>query len=78
MVSEFEGWASVQVDKEIAFDWDDAAGNAARRAAGLKLEALRNAEMKRRRLEQRGVTGAPKQGKKDVMRLMPKKGQTDF
>lgn len=46
LMSEFEGWASVQGDKEIAFDWDDAAGNAARREAGLKLEKLRNAEIR--------------------------------
>ena len=46
LMSEFEGWASVQGDREIAFDWDDAAGNTARREAGLKLEKLRNAEIK--------------------------------
>lgn len=82
LVSEFEGWSSVKGDAEIAFDWDDAVGNAARRAAGIKLEAMRNAEMRRRRLEARGVTGAKSgaggAGGRDVARLMPKKGQTDF
>jgi hypothetical protein len=54
-------------------------GSAARRAAGLKLEAMRNAEMKRRRLEARGITGAKSGGgQRDVSRAMPKKGQTEF
>ena len=78
MVTEFEGWASVQGDKEIAFDWDDAMGNTARREAGLKLEALRNAEIRRRKVEARGPLGAKAGGKRDVSRAMPKKGQTDF
>ena len=78
MVTEFEGWASVQGDKEIAFDWDDAVGNTARREAGLKLEKLRNAEIRRRRLEAKGPLGAKADGKRDVSRAMPKKGQTEF
>lgn len=77
LVTEFEGWASVQGDKEIAFDWDDAVGNTARREAGLKLEALRNAEIRRRRLDGKGP-GAKSGGKRDVSRAMPKKGQTEF
>ena len=40
----------------MQFDWDDAAGNAQRRAAGLKLEAMRKAEEKRLRNENRGKT----------------------
>ena len=82
LVSEFEGWSSVRGNPEIAFDWDDAVGNAARRAAGIKLEAMRNAEIRRRRLESRGgagaKTGAGGSGGRDVARLMPKKGQTTF
>ncbi len=78
LVTEFEGWASVQGDKEIAFDWDDAMGNTSRRDAGLKLEALRNAEIRRRKVEARGPLGAKAGGKRDVSRAMPKKGQTDF
>lgn len=54
LVHEFESWASVQADRSMQFDWDDAAGNAARREAGLRLERMRQAEIKRRRLEQRG------------------------
>ena len=76
LVSEFEGWSSVKGDAEIVFDWDDAVGNAARREAGIKLEAMRNAEIRRRRLEKSGTGG--KSGGRDVARLMPKKGQTDF
>jgi uncharacterized protein with von Willebrand factor type A (vWA) domain len=49
LMHEFDSWASVKADTGLAFDWDDAAGNASRREAGLKLEKLRNAEMKRRR-----------------------------
>jgi len=36
----------VQGDAEIVFDWDDNTGNTARKAAGLKLEKLRNAEIR--------------------------------
>lgn len=78
-VTEFEGWASVAADEEIAFDWDDAAGNATRREAGLKLEALRKAEMRRRRLEEKGSAEPKKAGaKRDIARAMPKLGQTEF
>ncbi|KAF8064522.1 viaA [Scenedesmus sp. PABB004] len=48
-MSEFEGWASVQADAGLAFDWDDVAGNTARRLAGLKHEKERTEEMKRKR-----------------------------
>lgn len=41
LVSEFSSWASVNQDQAMQFDWDDAIGNASRRAAGLKLEAYR-------------------------------------
>ena len=54
LVTEFEGWASVEGDKELAFDWDDLAGDLKRRQAGLRLEALRLAEMKRRKAATRG------------------------
>ena len=40
----------------MQFDWDDAAGDAKRRAAGLKLEAMRKAEEKRLRNENKGKT----------------------
>ena len=40
----------------MQFDWDDAAGDARRRSAGLQLEAMRAAEQKRLRLENRGKT----------------------
>ena len=48
LIHNFEDWKSVK-DQGLVFDWDDAAGNAARREAGLKLEKLRNAEIKRKR-----------------------------
>ncbi|KAK9866929.1 hypothetical protein WJX84_008862 [Apatococcus fuscideae] len=51
LVSEFSSWASVGQDQAMQFDWDDAIGNASRRAAGLKLEAYRQAEIKRKRKE---------------------------
>lgn len=38
---EFESWASVQREKSLQFDWDDALGNKQRREAGLRLEKLR-------------------------------------
>ena len=41
LVSEFSSWASVNENQAMQFDWDDAIGNASRRAAGLKLEAYR-------------------------------------
>lgn len=37
LVTEFEGWASVDADPTMKFDWDDLAGDAKRREAGLKL-----------------------------------------
>jgi hypothetical protein len=55
LITEFAGWSSVQADESMKFDWDDAAGNEARRERGLALEKLRNAEMKRKRLEKRGL-----------------------
>ena len=48
LIHNFEDWKSVK-DQGLVFDWDDAVGNAARREAGLKLEKLRNAEIKRKR-----------------------------
>ncbi len=57
LVTEFEGWASVEGDKELAFDWDDTAGEIKRRQQGLRLEALRLAEMKRRKAATRGGGG---------------------
>ena len=42
LVHEFESWASVQAEKSLQFDWDDAMGNTARREAGLRLEKMRN------------------------------------
>lgn len=41
LVSRFESWAGVNADPAMQFDWDDAAGNAARRSAGLRLEEMR-------------------------------------
>lgn len=42
LVTEFDSWASVaEAGDAMRFDWDDSAGNAARREAGLKLEAMR-------------------------------------
>jgi hypothetical protein len=51
LVHIFESWDSVATDKGGlgAVDWDDAAGQAARREAGLRLEKMRAAEIKRRR-----------------------------
>ena len=57
MVTEFEGWASVQGNNEMVFDWDDALGDAKRRERGLRLEKMRLAEMKRRKLGSRGTGG---------------------
>lgn len=72
LVHEFESWAGVQADRSMQFDWDDAMGNAARREAGLRLEKMRQAEIKRRRQEQRGE-------KKDVKALrMPSKDASSF
>jgi hypothetical protein len=41
LVHEFESWASVQREKSLQFDWDDALGNKERREAGLRLEKMR-------------------------------------
>jgi len=49
LVHNFEDWRSVRESSDLQFDWDDVAGNAARREAGLRLEKLRNAEIKRKR-----------------------------
>lgn len=54
LIHEFESWASVQAERTLQFDWDDAMGNKARREAGLRLEKLRQEEMRRRRGEARG------------------------
>lgn len=55
LVTEFSDWASVNADASLQFDWDDVAGNSARRAAGLRLEKLRQQEIKRLRLESRSA-----------------------
>ncbi|KAI7841137.1 hypothetical protein COHA_005107 [Chlorella ohadii] len=54
LIHEFESWASVQAERTLQFDWDDAMGNQARREAGLRLEKLRQEEIRRRRGEARG------------------------
>lgn len=60
LVHTFESWASVREDAGLAaFDWDDAAGNAARRAAGLALEEARNAEARRLRLANKHLIVKP-------------------
>lgn len=67
LVHSFESWASVREDGELAsFDWDDAAGNTARRAAGLALEEARNAESRRLRVANKHliVKPPPKGGRK--------------
>lgn len=65
LMTEFESWASVKSRAEMQFDWDDAIGNARRRAAGLKAEALRKGESARRRKEEKGRK-APSVAKKHV------------
>lgn len=42
LIHEFESWASVQAERTLQFDWDDAMGKKARREAALRLEKLRN------------------------------------
>lgn len=66
LVHAFESWAGVRGDARLAFDWDDAAGNAARRAAGLALEEARNAESRRLRIANKHliVKPPPKGGRK--------------
>ncbi|KAF5826843.1 hypothetical protein DUNSADRAFT_1887 [Dunaliella salina] len=62
LVTEFSSWASVQADDQLgAIDYDDLEGNARRRLAGLKREADRQAEMRRRRSGMRG-SSKPKAG----------------
>jgi len=60
LVHTFESWTSVREDGELAsLDWDDAAGNAARRAAGLALEEARNAESRRLRVANKHLKVKP-------------------
>ena len=75
LVHEFDSWPSVMQDRTMKFDWDDSAGDAARREAGLRLEKLRNEEMRRRRGVQknRGGSGNAKQAVR-----MPGKNTTTF
>lgn len=61
LVTEFEGWASVEGNKDMAFDWDDALGDAKRRERGLRLEKLRVAEQRRRSKSTRGTGGGADQ-----------------
>jgi len=82
LVHEFDSWPSVMQDRGMKFDWDDAAGDAARKEAGLRLEKLRNAEMKRRRNIGKGPSigaGSKSGGKaaKQAVR-MPGKNTTSF
>eukprot|EP00803_Ostreobium_quekettii_P008826 evm.model.scf_2565.1 EVM.evm.TU.scf_2565.1 scf_2565:1050-6339(-) len=56
-VSEFENWGSVQEDKALQFDWDDIAGDTARRLVNLEREKLRLEEIKRRRLQKKAEAG---------------------
>ncbi|KAF6255953.1 hypothetical protein COO60DRAFT_1296414 [Scenedesmus sp. NREL 46B-D3] len=63
-MSEFEGWASVQADARLAFDWDDIAGNSKRRLAGLAHEKQRKEEMKLKRREAKGKPGSITASKK--------------
>ena len=64
LVTRFESWASVKNRSDMQFDWDDAIGNARRRAAGLKAEALRKGESVRRRKASK-APAKPKVAKKD-------------
>lgn len=57
-MSEFEGWASVQADSRLAFDWDDAAGNSKRRLAGLAHEKQRREQAKMQRLQNKAKPGS--------------------
>lgn len=76
LIHEFESWESVNKDESLAFDWDDVVGNAARRDAGLRLEKLRNAEIKRRR--NAGKKSGPKKPGSNVLTRMPTKNTTNF
>ena len=67
LVHTFESWAGVATDDSLAaIDWDDAAGDAARRAAGLALEKLREDEIRRRRVDNKHlkVKAPPSGGRK--------------
>lgn len=79
LIHEFESWASVQADHSLRFDWDDIAGNNARRAAGLRLESLRQSEIKRRRQQRRNTYDKTKTnpGSK-VLTQMPTQKTTTF
>lgn len=50
------GHCLLQEDSSLKFDWDDTEGNTKRRLAGLALEKNRQAEMRRKRLESRGLS----------------------
>lgn len=76
LIHEFESWESVHKDDSLAFDWDDVVGNATRRDAGLRLEKLRNAEIKRRR--NAGKKSGPKKAGSQVLTRMPTKNTTNF
>ena len=52
-IQEFEGWASVQEDEELKFDWDDIEGDSRRRIKNLRLEKLRQEETRRKKSERR-------------------------
>ena len=77
LIHEFESWDSVNKDDSLSFDWDDAVGNAARRDAGLRLEKLRNAEIKRRRNAGKKGKSVAKPGS-NVLTRMPTKNTTSF
>lgn len=73
LVTEFDGWASVRNEKAMKFDWDDAIGNSQRRIAGLALEAERQKEIKRKRIESRGqkIKHPPTGGRKKKAQAVP-------
>lgn len=75
LVHEFDSWPSVMQDRAMKFDWDDVAGDTARREAGIRLEKLRNEEMRRRRgvTKNKGGSGNAKQAVR-----MPGKNTTSF
>jgi uncharacterized protein with von Willebrand factor type A (vWA) domain len=80
LVHEFDSWPSVMQDRGMKFDWDDAAGDAARREAGLRLEKLRSAEMKRRRSVGKNPSAGSGSGGKAAKQAvrMPGKNTTSF
>ena len=66
LVTNFEGWGSVKARDDMQFDWDDAMGNARRRAASLAQEALRKGESARRRKDAKAAgKPPPPRAKKD-------------